>query len=140
MKTALDSLKDVIANASDSKPTQDKKDAKQGTEDSKDSDKMTETNSVPAGVIVVSLLALLGVIAFWLIRRKKESEIQQLSTELIKVLGQLDAEKADKKVLAKAQNLLQETLVVAFWLFWGIRSALTSKRKDWSNSARYDFA
>ncbi|CBW34550.1 putative uncharacterized protein (pseudogene) [Streptococcus pneumoniae INV104] len=72
---------------------------------------MTETNSVPAGVIVVSLLALLGVIAFWLIRRKKESEIQQLSTELIKVLGQLDAEKkADKKVLAKAQNLLQETL------------------------------
>ncbi|APJ30349.1 TPA: EGFR-like transmembrane domain-containing protein [Streptococcus pneumoniae] len=110
MKAALDSLKDVKANASDSKPAQDKKDAKQGTEDSKDSDKMTETNSVPAGVIVVSLLALLGVIAFWLIRRKKESEIQQLSTELIKVLGQLDAEKADKKVLAKAQNLLQETL------------------------------
>ncbi|HGZ3784761.1 TPA: hypothetical protein ACOKUZ_002035 [Streptococcus pneumoniae] len=104
MKAALESLKDVKANASDSKPAQDKKDAKQGTEDSKDSDKMTETNSVPAGVIVVSLLA------FWLIRRKKESEIQQLSTELIKVLGQLDAEKADKKVLAKAQNLLQETL------------------------------
>lgn len=110
MKTALDSLKDVIANARDSKSAQGKKDAKQGTEDSKDSDKMTETNSVPAGVIVVSLLALLGVIAFWLIRRKKESEIQQLSTELIKVLGQLDAEKADKKVLAKAQNLLQEPL------------------------------
>ncbi|HHA8871237.1 TPA: hypothetical protein ACOO08_002080 [Streptococcus pneumoniae] len=110
MKAALDSLKDVKANASDSKPAQDKKAAKQGTEDSKDSDKMTETNSVPAGVIVVSLLALLGVIAFWLIRHKKESEIQQLSTELIKVLGQLDAEKADKKVLAKAQNLLQETL------------------------------
>lgn len=85
-------------------------DAQKAPEDSKDSDKMTETNSVPAGVIVVSLLALLGVIAFWLIRRKKESEIQQLSTELIKVLGQLDAEKADKKVLAKAQNLLQETL------------------------------
>ena len=110
VKAALDSLKDVKANASDSKPAQDKKDAKQGTEDSKDSDKMTETNSVPAGVIVVSLLALLGVIAFWLVRRKKESEIQQLSTELTKVLGQLDAEKADKKVLAKAQKLLQETL------------------------------
>ena len=110
VKAALDSLKDVKANASGSKPTQDKKDAKQGTEDSKDSDKMTETNSVPAGVIVVGLLALLGVIAFWLVRRKKESEIQQLSTELTKVLGQLDAEKADKKVLAKAQNLLQETL------------------------------
>ena len=110
VKAALDSLKDVKANASDSKPAQDKKDAKQGTEDSKDSDKMTETNSVPAGVIVVGLLALLGVIAFWLVRRKKESEIQQLSTELTKVLGQLDAEKADKKVLAKAQNLLQETL------------------------------
>ena len=110
VKAALDSLKDVKANASDSKPTQDKKDAKQGTEDSKDSDKMTETNSVPAGVIVVGLLALLGVIAFWLVRRKKESEIQQLSTELTKVLGQLDAEKADKKVLAKAQKLLQETL------------------------------
>ncbi|WP_173277289.1 hypothetical protein [Streptococcus sp. 53] len=110
MKAALDSLKDVKANASDSKPAQDKKDAKQGTEDSKDSDKMTETNSVPAGVIVASLLALLGVIAFWLVRRKKESEIQQLSTELTKVLGQLDAEKADKKVLAKAKNLLQETL------------------------------
>ncbi|CGF53170.1 Uncharacterised protein [Streptococcus pneumoniae] len=42
--------------------------------------------------------------------RSDISEIQQLSTELIKVLGQLDAEKADKKVLAKAQNLLQETL------------------------------
>lgn len=110
VKAALDSLKDVKANASDSKPAQDKKDAKQGTEDSKDSDKMTETNSVPAGVIVVGLLALLGVIAFWLVRRKKESEIQQLSTELTKVLGQLDAEKVDKKVLAKAQNLLQETL------------------------------
>ncbi|WP_176139255.1 hypothetical protein [Streptococcus sp. 1453] len=110
MKAALDSLKDVKANASDSKPTQDKKDAKKGTEDSKDSDKMTETNSVPAGVIVVSLLALLGVIAFWLVRRKKGSEIQQLSTELTKVLGQLDAEKADKKVLSKAQKLLQETL------------------------------
>ena len=110
VKAALDSLKDVKANTSDSKPAQDKKDAKQGTEDSKDSDKMTETNSVPAGVIVVSLLALLGVIAFWLVRRKKESEIQQLSTELTKVLGQLDAEKADKKVLAKAQKLLQETL------------------------------
>ena len=110
VKAALDSLKDVKANASDSKPAQDKKDAKQGTEDSKDSDKMTETTSVPAGVIVVSLLALLGVIAFWLVRRKKESEIQQLSTELTKVLGQLDAEKVDKKVLAKAQNLLQETL------------------------------
>ncbi len=110
VKAALDSLKDVKANASDSKPAQDKKDAKQGTEDSKDSDKMTETNSVPAGVIVVSLLALLGVIAFWLVRRKKESEIQQLSTELTKVLGQLDAEKADKKVLSKAQKLLQETL------------------------------
>ena len=110
VKAALDSLKDVKANASDSKPTQDKKDAKQGTEDSKDSDKMTETNSVPAGVIVVGLLALLGVIAFWLVRRKKESEIQQLSTELTKVLGQLDAEKADKKVLAKAKKLLQETL------------------------------
>ncbi len=110
VKVALDSLKDVKANASDSKPTQDKKDAKQGTEDSKDSDKMAETNSVPAGVIVASLLALLGVIAFWLVRRKKESEIQQLSTELTKVLGQLDAEKADKKVLAKAKNLLQETL------------------------------
>lgn len=104
MKAALDSLKDVKANASDSKPAQDKKDAKQGTEDSKDSDKMTETNSVPAGVIVVSLLALLGVIAFWLIRRKKESEIQQLSTELIKVLGQLDAEKADKKSLPKPKT------------------------------------
>ena len=110
VKAALDSLKDVKANASDSKPAQDKKDAKQGTEDSKDSDKMTETNSVPAGVIVVSLLALLGVIAFWLVRRKKGSEIQQLSTELTKVLGQLDAEKADKKVLSKAQKLLQETL------------------------------
>ena len=110
VKAALDSLKDVKANASDSKPTQDKKDAKKGTEDSKDSDKMTETNSVPAGVIVVSLLALLGVIAFWLVRRKKGSEIQQLSTELTKVLGQLDAEKADKKVLSKAQKLLQETL------------------------------
>ena len=110
VKAALDSLKDVKANASDSKPAQDKKDTKQGTEDSKDSDKMTETNSVPAGVIVVSLLALLGVIAFWLVRRKKESEIQQLSTELTKVLGQLDAEKADKKVLAKAKKLLQETL------------------------------
>ncbi len=110
VKAALDSLKDVKANASDSKPAQDKKDTKQGTEDSKDSDKMTETNSVPAGVIVVGLLALLGVIAFWLVRRKKESEIQQLSTELTRVLGQLDAEKADKKVLAKAQNLLQETL------------------------------
>ncbi|RJP13694.1 hypothetical protein C5O69_04120 [Streptococcus pseudopneumoniae] len=110
VKAALDSLKDVKANASDSKPAQDKKDAKQGTEDSKDSDKMTETNSVPAGVIVVGLLALLGVIAFWLVRRKKESEIQQLITELTRVLGQLDAEKADKKVLAKAQNLLQETL------------------------------
>ncbi len=110
VKAALNSLKDVKANASDSKPAQDKKDAKQGTEDSKDSDKMTETNSVPAGVIVVGLLALLGVIAFWLVRRKKESEIQQLSTELTKVLGQLDAAKADKKVLAKAQKLLQETL------------------------------
>jgi len=110
VKAALDSLKDVKANASDGKPAQDKKDTKQGTEDSKDSDKMTETNSVPAGVIVVGLLALLGVIAFWLVRRKKESEIQQLSTELTKVLGQLDAEKADKKVLAKAQKLLQETL------------------------------
>lgn len=110
VKAVLDSLKDVKANASDSKPAQDKKDAKQGTEDSKDSDKMTETNSVPAGVIVVSLLALLGVIAFWLVRRKKGSEIQQLSTELTKVLGQLDAEKADKKVLSKAQKLLQETL------------------------------
>ena len=110
VKAALNSLKDVKANASDSKPAQDKKDAKQGTEDSKDSDKMTETNSVPAGVIVVGLLALLGVIAFWLVRRKKESEIQQLSTELTKVLGQLDAEKADKKVLAKAKKLLQETL------------------------------
>ena len=110
VKAALDSLKDVKANASDSKSAQDKKDAKQGTEDSKDSDKMTETNSVPAGVIVVSLLALLGVIAFWLVRRKKESEIQQLSTELTKVLGQLDAEKVDKKVLAKAKKLLQETL------------------------------
>ena len=110
VKTALDSLKDVTANASDSKPAQDKKDAKQGTEDSKDSDKMTEANSVPAGVIVVGLLALLGVIAFWLVRRKKESEFQQLSTELTKVLGQLDAEKADKKVLAKAKKLLQETL------------------------------
>ena len=110
VKAALDSLKDVKANASDSKPAQDKKDAKQGTEDSKDSDKMTETNSVPAGVIVVSLLALLSVIAFWLVRRKKGSEIQQLSTELAKVLGQLDAEKADKKVLAKAKKLLQETL------------------------------
>lgn len=109
MKAALDSLKDVKANASDSKPAQDKKDAKQGTEDSKDSDKMTETNSVPAGVIVVSLLALLGVIAFWLIRRKKESEIQQLSTELIKVLGQLDAEKRIKSP-CQSQNLLQETL------------------------------
>lgn len=110
VKAALNSLKDVKANASDSKPTQDKKDAKQGTEDNKDSDKMTETNSVPAGVIVVSLLALLGVIVFWLVRRKKESEIQQLSTELTKVLGQLDAEKVDKKVLAKAKKLLQETL------------------------------
>ena len=110
VKAALDSLKDVKANASDSKPAQDKKAAKQGTEDSKDSDKMTETNSVPAGVIVVGLLALLGVIAFWLVRRKKESEIQQLRTELTKVLGQLDAEKADKKVLAKAKKLLQETL------------------------------
>ncbi len=76
VKASLDSLKDVKANASDSKPAQDKKDTKQGTEDSKDSDKMTETNSVPAGVIVVGLLALLGVIAFWLVRRKKESEIQ----------------------------------------------------------------
>ncbi|MBW7507167.1 hypothetical protein J5E54_09855 [Streptococcus pneumoniae] len=110
MKAALNSLKDVPANASDSKPAQDKKDAKQGTEDSKDSAKMTETTSVPPGVIVVSLLVLLGVIAFWLVRRKKESEIKKLSKELTKVLGQLDAEKADKKVLAKAQNLLQETL------------------------------
>ena len=110
VKAALNSLKDVQANASDSKPAQDKKDTKQGTEDSKDSAKMTETNSVPAGVIVVSLLALLGAIAFWLVRRKKGSEIQQLSTELAKVLGQLDAEKADKKVLAKAKKLLQETL------------------------------
>lgn len=111
MKAALDSLKDVKANASDSKPAQDKKDAKQGTEDSKDSDKMTETNSVPAGVIVVSLLALLGVIAFWLIRRKKESEIQQLSTELIKVLGQLDAEKRIKKSLPKPKTFSKKPLI-----------------------------
>lgn len=109
----LDQRLKALATVSDPKIDATKAvllDAQKAPEDSKDSDKMTETNSVPAGVIVVSLLALLGVIAFWLIRRKKESEIQQLSTELIKVLGQLDAEKADKKVLAKAQNLLQETL------------------------------
>ncbi len=101
MKAALDSLKDVKANASDSKPAQDKKDAKQGTEDSKDSDKMTETNSVPAGVIVLLADSC----------RKKESEIQQLSTELIKVLGQLDAEKADKKSLPKPKTFSKKPLI-----------------------------
>ena len=107
----MDSLKDVKANASDSKPAQDKKDAKQGTEDSKDSDKMTETNSVPAGVIVVSLLALLGVIAFWLIRRKKRVRNPAIKHGIDQ--GSRTArcrKKRIKKVLAKAQNLLQETL------------------------------
>ena len=98
------------ANASDSKPAQDKSDVKKVAEDSKDSDKMSETYSVPTGVFVAGLLALLGVIIFWLIRRKKDSELKQLSIELTKVLEQQDVAKADKKVLAKAQKLLQETL------------------------------
>ena len=110
VKAALDSLKDVKANASDSKPAQDKSDVKKVAEDSKDSDKMSETYSVPTGVFVAGLLALLGVIIFWLIRRKKDSELKQLSIELTKVLEQQDVAKADKKVLAKAQKLLQETL------------------------------
>ena len=110
VKAALNSLKDVQANASDSKPAQDKSDVKKVAEDSKDSDKMSETYSVPTGVFVAGLLALLGVIIFWLIRRKKDSELKQLSIELTKVLEQQDVAKADKKVLAKAQKLLQETL------------------------------
>ena len=110
VKAALNSLKDVQANVSDSKPAQDKSDVKKVAEDSKDSDKMSETYSVPTGVFVAGLLALLGVIIFWLIRRKKDSELKQLSIELTKVLEQQDVAKADKKVLAKAQKLLQETL------------------------------
>ena len=110
VKKALASLKDVKVNDVDSKTAQDKSDVKKVAEDSKDSDKMSETNSVPVGVFVACLLALLGVIIFWLIGRKKESELKQLSIELTKILEQLDVEKADKKVLAKAQKLLQETL------------------------------
>ena len=110
VKKALASLKDVKVNDVDSKTAQDKSDVKKVAEDSKDSDKMSETNSVPVGVFVAGLLALLGVIIFWLIGRKKESELKQLSIELTKILEQLDAAKADKKVLAKAQKLLQETL------------------------------
>ena len=110
VKKALASLKDVKVNDVDSKTEQDKSDVKKVAEDSKDSDKMSETNSVPVGVFVAGLLALLGVIIFWLIGRKKESELKQLSIELTKILEQLDVAKADKKVLAKAQKLLQETL------------------------------
>ena len=110
VKKALASLKDVKVNDVDSKTAQDKSDVKKVAEDSKDSDKMSETNSVPVGVFVSGLLALLGVIIFWLIGRKKESELKQLSIELTKVLEQQDVAKADKKVLAKAQKLLQETL------------------------------
>ena len=110
VKKALASLKDVKVNDVDSKTAQDKSDVKKVAEDSKDSDKMSETNSVPVGVFVAGLLALLGVIIFWLIGRKKESELKQLSIELTKILEQLDVAKADKKVLAKAQKLLQETL------------------------------
>lgn len=110
VKKALASLKDVKVNDVDSKTAQDKSDVKKVAEDSKDSDKMSETYSVPTGVFVAGLLALLGVIIFWLIRRKKDSELKQLSIELTKVLEQQDVAKADKKVLAKAQKLLQETL------------------------------
>ena len=110
VKKALASLKDVKVNDVDSKTAQDKSDVKKVAEDSKDSDKMSETNSVPVGVFVAGFLALLGVIIFWLIGRKKESELKQLSIELTKILEQLDVAKADKKVLAKAQKLLQETL------------------------------
>ena len=110
VRKALASLKDVEVNDVDSKTAQDKSDVKKVAEDSKDSDKMSETNSVPTGVFVAGLLALLGVIIFWLIRRKKDSELKQLSIELTKVLEQQDVAKADKKVLAKAQKLLQETL------------------------------
>lgn len=110
VRKALASLKDVEVNDGDSKTAQDKSDVKKVAEDSKDSDKMSETNSVPTVVFVAGLLALLGVIIFWLIRRKKDSELKQLSIELTKVLEQQDVSKADKKVLAKAQKLLQETL------------------------------
>lgn len=110
VKKALVSLEDIKVNDVDSKTAQDKSDVKKVAEDSKDSDKMSETYSVPTGVFVAGLLALLGVIIFWLIRRKKDSELKQLSIELTKVLEQQDVAKADKKVLAKAKKLLQETL------------------------------
>ncbi len=93
------------ANASDKAPAQEEGYAKRNGEDSKDSDKMTETNSVGRRDCGQSTLALLGVIAFWLIRRKKESEIPIKHGIDQKVRTQLDAEKADKSPCQSPKNL-----------------------------------
>ena len=62
------------------------------------------------GVIVTSILALLGVLLFLIASRKKESELKKVTKELTEVLEAKNQSKVNNKLLKKAQEALVEAV------------------------------
>lgn len=62
------------------------------------------------GVIVASILALLGVLLFLIASRKKESELKKVTKELTEVLEAKNQSKVNNKLLKKAQEALVEAV------------------------------
>ncbi|MBW8117119.1 YSIRK-type signal peptide-containing protein [Streptococcus pseudopneumoniae] len=85
-----------------------------GKQTTKDEEEMKETSKeqghLPYGTMIASLLALLGLLLFLIARRKKESELKELTKELTKVLQESDLTNVDAKVLDQAREALAQAV------------------------------
>ena len=85
-----------------------------GKQATKDEEEMKETRKeqghLPYGMMIGSLLALLGLLLFLIARRKKESELKKLTKELTKVLQENDLTNVDAKVLDQAREALAQAV------------------------------
>ena len=118
-ESALAKANEVIGKASATE--QEVSDAKQKADEAKSAleraksglqsvDKTGTDVYLLYGVIVASILALLGVLLFLIASRKKESELKKVTKELTEVLEAKNQSKVNNKLLKKAQEALVEAV------------------------------